>query len=72
MRAMREWHLIVPALGVARVGRLVGDEHVIQVQPGERCDASSVVRQVCDETLLRGLADVKHQQGFGCLAVLSI
>jgi len=62
--------LVVSALGVGGVGRLVGDEHVVEVQPGEGGDGPRVVRQVGEEALGGRLGDVEHQPLLGRLVVL--
>lgn len=42
------------------VSRLISNEHVIEIKPREGGDWASVVRQMCDEAVLRRCRDVKH------------
>ncbi len=65
-------YLIVPALCVAGVWRLVADQHVVEIRPGEGGDGFGVVRQVSDEALTRAFSDVEHQPLFGRLIILCI
>lgn len=52
-------YLIVTTLGVAGIGRLVSDEHVMEVCPGEGDDGFGMVRQVGDEAFLGWLGDIE-------------
>lgn len=55
----RGGYLIILPLAMGGVWRLIANEHVIQVKPGERGDCTSVVREVGDEAMGGGFGDVE-------------
>lgn len=65
-------YLIVPALCMTGIGRLVADKHFIEVHPGEGGDGLGVIRQMCDETLTRGLGNIEHQHVLWGLSIYCI
>lgn len=65
-------YLIVPTLCVTGVWRLVADQHVVEIHPGEGGDRFGVIRQMSNEALIRGVSDVEHQPLFGRLFILRI
>lgn len=65
-------YLVVPPMRVAGVWWLVGDQHVIEIHPGEGGDWFSVVGQMSNKSLRRRLCDVEHQPLLRCLIILRI
>lgn len=65
-------YLIVPTLRVTGVWRLVADQHIVEIHPGEGGDGFGVIRQMSNEALIRGVSDVEHQPLFGRLIILRI
>lgn len=60
------------SLRVAAVWWLVGHLHVTEILPGEGRDGSGVIQKVGHIALERGFSDVKHQQGFWSLVLLTV
>lgn len=51
---------------------MIPNEHVIEIQPRERGDRASVIRQVGDEAVHGGFGDVENQKLFGSFLVFSV
>lgn len=68
----RECDLIIPALGIRGVGWLIPNKHVIEIQPCEGEDWTSMIGQMSDEAVQRGFSDVENQVLFGCFFVFTV
>lgn len=65
-------YLIVPSLDMRGVGRLVANEHVVEVEPGEGGDWTGVVGEVGNEAICGGFGDVEDQELLGSFLIFSI
>lgn len=54
------------------VWRLIPNEQVIEIEPCERGDWLSVIGQMGDEAICRGLGDVENQELFRGLLIFSV